>query len=281
MKKASILITAASVVLAGAAFTRAYDSTAPEGSLANPAEVTITAREYSFDAPASVAAGYVKLNMVNRGREPHHVQLIKLAPGKTIGDFQRAMQGGGKPPSWVTMLGGPGAADGGQDANATTYMAAGEYVLLCFVPAPDGQPHVMKGMIRPLTVTARKRVTGSAPRADVTMRLVDYGFDMKLPIRRGRRTFEVWTDAPQPHEVILVRLKPGATPAQFAAWERNPSGPPPGSFIGGVSGLSPHERAYFTVNMVRGTYMLICFVSDHKDGRPHLAHGMIREITVE
>lgn len=279
MNRAIPVASAAALILTAAAFTRVHN--APTGSLANPAEITVTATEYAFDAPARVPAGYVKLRLVNRGREAHHVQLIRIAPGKTLEDFQRAMQAEGPPPPWVTMVGGPGAADPGREANATTYMPAGQYVLLCFVPAPDGKPHVMHGMIRPLTVTARKRVTGSAPRPDATIRLVDYGFDMKLPVRAGRRTFEVWTDAPQPHEVIMVRLNPGVTAAQFLHWVEAPAGPPPGTFMGGVSGLSSRERAYFTANLRRGTYTLVCFVPDHKDGRPHILHGMVRDIVVE
>lgn len=281
MNRARTVASAAALVLAGAAFTVLSDAPAAEGSLANPTQITVTAREYSFEAPSSVPAGYVSLRLVNRGREGHHAQLIKLAPGKTFADVQLALEAGGPPPSWVTLVGGPGAADPGGEADATTYMPAGQYVLLCFVPAADGKPHVAHGMIRPLTVTARKRVTGTAPRPDVSIRLVDYGFDMKLPIRAGRRTFEVWTDAPQPHEVILVRLNPGVTAAQFLQAVIAPTGPPPGSFLGGVSGLSSRERAYFTANLQRGTYTLVCFVADHKDGRPHILHGMVREITIE
>lgn len=279
MNRAIPVASAAALILTAAAFTRVHN--APTGSLANPAEITVVAREYSFDAPRTVPAGFVKLRMLNRGREAHHTQLLKLAPGKTLEDFQRAMRAEGPPPPWVTAVGGPGAADPGGEANATTYMPAGEYVMLCLVPAPDGKPHVMHGMIRPLTVTARKRVTGSAPRPDASIRLVDYGFDMRLPVRAGRRTFEVWTDAAQPHEVILVRLNPGVTAAQFLSWVEAPAGPPPGSFMGGVSGLSSRERAYFTVNLRKGSYTLVCFVSDHKDGRPHILHGMVRDITVE
>lgn len=134
---------------------------------------------------------------------------------------------------------------------------------------------------RPLTATVPRLATGSAPKPDVSIRLVDYGFDITGPIRAGRRTFEVWTDPPQPHEVILVRLNPGVTAAQFLHWVEAPAGPPPGSWLGGVSGLSPHERAYFTANLRKGTYALVCFVPDHKDGRPHILHGMTRDITVE
>lgn len=281
MKRFLILTGAGLTVVAGAAFTSNSEPRAPEGSVLNPTVVTVIAKEYAFEAPRQVPAGYVTLRMVNRGKEAHHAQLLKLAPGKTAADFQQAMRVGGPPPKWVTEVGGPGAADPGAAANATTYMPAGEYVLICFVPARDGKPHVAHGMVRPLTVTARKRVAATAPKPDASIRLVDYGFDMKLPVKAGRRTFEVWTDAPQPHEVILVKLTSGATAAQLLRWVEKPEGPPPGNFAGGVSALSPHERAYFTANLRPGTYTLVCFVPDHKDGKPHILHGMVRDIAVE
>lgn len=282
MNRIPILAAVAVTVAVTAGFSRNPEVRAPEGSLFNPAAVTVTADEYSFDVPRTVPAGYVKLRMVNRGKQVHHAQLLRLAPGKTFADFQQAMRAGGPPPKWIVELGGPGAADPGAEANATAYMAPGEYVLVCFVPAPDGKPHIAHGMIRPFTVEARKRVAASRPpKVDASIRLVDYGFDMKLPVRAGRRTFEVWTDAPQPHEVILVKLNPGVTAAQFLQAIERPAGPPPGSFRGGVSALSPHERAYFTANLRRGTYTLVCFVPDHKDGKPHILHGMVRDITVE
>ena len=38
---------------------------------------------------------------------------------------------------------------------------------------------------------------------------------------------------------------------------------------------------YFTADFAPGKYGLICFLPDAKDGKPHLAHGMVREITVK
>jgi hypothetical protein len=37
-----------------------------------------------------------------------------------------------------------------------------------------------------------------------------------------------------------------------------------------------HLRAEFTA----GDYVLLCFVPDSGDGKPHVAHGMIRQIRV-
>jgi hypothetical protein len=36
-----------------------------------------------------------------------------------------------------------------------------------------------------------------------------------------------------------------------------------------------------TTDLVPGTYVLVCFVPDAHDGKPHSQHGMIRQLTVE
>jgi hypothetical protein len=35
------------------------------------------------------------------------------------------------------------------------------------------------------------------------------------------------------------------------------------------------------VDLASGNYGLICFVPDAKDGKPHLAHGMMQDFKVE
>jgi hypothetical protein len=36
-----------------------------------------------------------------------------------------------------------------------------------------------------------------------------------------------------------------------------------------------------TVELARGDYVLLCFVPDAADGKPHVAHSMVRQIRVE
>jgi len=38
---------------------------------------------------------------------------------------------------------------------------------------------------------------------------------------------------------------------------------------------------YFTADFTPGNYILMCFLPDAKDGKPHLAHGMTKQITVK
>jgi uncharacterized cupredoxin-like copper-binding protein len=50
--------------------------------------------------------------------------------------------------------------------------------------------------------------------------------------------------------------------------------------MGGTSFLSAGESNQVTADFEAGEYALLCFVPDAKDGKPHVAHGMVRQITV-
>jgi len=38
---------------------------------------------------------------------------------------------------------------------------------------------------------------------------------------------------------------------------------------------------FITATFTPGTYVLLCFIPDAKDGKPHSSHGMAKEIKVE
>jgi hypothetical protein len=50
--------------------------------------------------------------------------------------------------------------------------------------------------------------------------------------------------------------------------------------MGGVVFLDKGARGSFDVELTAGDYGFICFVPDTKDGKPHLAHGMMKTIEV-
>jgi uncharacterized cupredoxin-like copper-binding protein len=109
---------------------------------------------------------------------------------------------------------------------------------------------------------------------------MDYNFKLSAPLRAGMRTFRVQNTGSQHHEVELVQLAPGVSAADFMKWIEKMEGPPPGKALGGVSGIESGMSAYFTADLSPGNYALICFLPDSKDGKPHFAHGMIQQITV-
>jgi uncharacterized cupredoxin-like copper-binding protein len=256
-------------------------ATATESAKAAPATVTVTATDYGFDAPATAPAGAVTIHLINHGKELHQVQLIKLEDGKTAADLAKAMQTPGPTPSWVKFVGGPNGIAPGLEARATSVLAPGSYVYLCFIPSQDGVMHAAKGMVRPFEVTAASGAVTEAPAADVTITLTDYAFESSQPLTAGRHTIMVKNAGPQPHEIVLLKLAPGQKVEDFGKWaETGMKGPPPAEPLGGVGFLDKGLEGSFTADLAPGDYGFICFVPDAKDGKPHLAHGMMKTITV-
>lgn len=247
-----------------------------------PATITVTASDYALELSSRVPAGAVRLHLVNHGKEFHQAQVIKLEQGKTVADFAAAMkQGGGAPPSWVRFVGGPNGIAPGQETDATIVLPPGQYAVLCFIPSPDGIPHIMKGMIHPFEVTGGTNIAGALPAADNTITLTDYTFEAAKPLAAGRQTILVYNAGPQPHELVLIKLGPGKSVEDFGNWaEGGMKGPPPAMPVGGVTFLDKGARGVFTADLTPGEYGLICFVPDAKDGKPHLAHGMTKQVTV-
>lgn len=246
---------------------------------AKPNVVRVTGEDFKFDAPDVIPAGTTQFIFTNKGPSLHHLAILKLNGGKTVDDLRAALANPGPPPSWVKEYGGANAPEPGTESNVTLNLAPGNYALICFVDI-GGPPHFAKGMVRPLRVVPSKRVD-PAPAASVTMSLYDYNFKLSAPIRAGTRTIRVHNAGKQHHEVELVQLAPGKTVKEVLDWIGKPDGPPPGKAIGGVAGMEPGMTEYFTANFTPGKYGLICFLPDVKDGKPHLAHGMVQEITVK
>ena len=260
----------------------AATAAAPQSS---PNVVHVIAKDYSFDSPAQIPAGLTTFHLMNQGKEAHQAGLIKLTEGKTFEDFMaafKAMKPNTPPPAWVVFDGGPNAAAPGGTSEATETLEAGNYVLVCFIPSSDGIPHIMKGMSRGLVVTPSTAAPASEPTPTSTMTLSDYKFDVSSPLKSGQNIVRVENAADQPHEVVVFKLAPGKTIKDFQKWlpvsDKDPNVPAIPS--GGVVGLSKGLHAFFTANLDAGDYVLVCFLQDAKDGKPHFAHGMLQEFKV-
>jgi hypothetical protein len=155
----------------------------------------------------------------------------------------------------------------------------GRYVMVCHIPSPDGVPHLAKGMFKQFTVVAAPK-PAAEPKADVTMTLSDYAFTLSAPIAAGRRTIRMVNAAAQPHEAFIAKLAPGKTAQDALAFLQKMQGEPPIMPVGGATGLSTGRAMTFAADFTPGQYVLLCFVPDAKDGRAHIAHGMVKTIEV-
>ncbi len=237
-----------------------------------PPVVHITASEYAFQAPDTLPSGVTTLHMMNQGKEIHHMVLVKVP----LAEFQK-WDPAGPPPTDVVALGGPNAAPPGGTAEVTVDLQPGSYTLVCFIPGPDGKPHMLSGMTRALTVTPGTS-TAAAATPDITVTLVDYDFQFSTPLTAGHHVIRVENAGPQIHELVLIKLEPGKTPEDFAKYDGK--GPPPGMPLNGASPMSTGVSNTVSVDIIPGDYALICFVEDSKDHKPHFMHGMVKTIKV-
>ena len=243
--------------------------------------VTVTGKDFKFDAPDQIPAGLTEFRFLNKGPTIHHMQILKLTHGKTFADLRAALARHGPPPTWMKEVGGPNAPAPGTESNATLFLEPGNYAIICFVDI-GGAPHFTKGMMRPLRVVASSDAVAPSPTPDVTVTLFDYNFRFSSPVTAGTRTIKVVNTANQPHELELVQLAPGKTVDDFLGWAGGGmKGPPPAKPIGGIAGIERGMSESFTATYTPGNYAFICFIPDAKDGKPHFTHGMTKQFAVK
>jgi hypothetical protein len=264
---------------ADSAATAAAPAPAP-ATAAAPNMVTFTAKEFSFDGPDSIPAGLTMFHLTDAGQQLHHLQIVKLDQGKTFADLQAALKAGGPPPAWMLPYGGVNPPAPGATTTAMQVMEPGNYAVVCFVEGPDHIPHIAKGMLKPLTVTATPNANMTEPAGDVTLTLSDYTFTLSKPLVAGKQLIKVENGAAQPHEVVLVQLALGKTMEDVAKWVADMKGPPPGKPIGGIPGFPKGKNAFFEATLEPGDYGMVCFLPDAKDGKPHVQHGMMKQFKV-
>jgi len=248
-----------------------------------PGAVTYVARDYGFTGPERIPAGLTTVEIVNHGLDAHQIQFIKLPDGKTAADFSAEISANpARLPSWAQRRGGPNGVVPGERATAIIDLEPGDYVLICGIPDSHGVPHVALGMLKPLRVVEAPARKLKAPQADLTITLVDFGFELSRPVTAGPKTIHVLNKGTQPHEVVVVQLAPGASIKDFAE-DFRPGTPvlPAGKPIGGIVGLERGLEGFFRMDFLPGSYGLICFLPDITRGAPHFTRGMMMDVVVQ
>ncbi len=130
--------------------------------------------------------------------------------------------------------------------------------------------------------------TGGGPPALQASKLAvvatDYSFEGPSTTRGGLVELTYSNRGKEPHFAALVKATGGATfpevKAALMAARGGPAGPPPFERFGGAPTADPGATpTRMMFNLPAGTYALFCAIPS-PDGMPHIAKGMIREITV-
>jgi len=243
--------------------------------------VEFDAVDYAFNAPSTLPSGLTTIRLTNHGQEPHHAQLLRLNDGVDFDTFTQALQREGEGALRLTSAeGGPGTTNPDGSAEVVLDLKPGSYALACFISGPDGAPHLMKGMLKPIEVTQSDE-SPIAPATQATFTMKDFSFDMPSTLRYGRATYKVVNIGPQMHELNIVKLATGKTLRDALEWEQAPAGPPPFAAAGGMNAFSADGSGYMTLDLEPGTYVAICNVPDPSSGTPHSHLGMVKEFTVQ
>jgi plastocyanin len=131
-----------------------HDPPPEQGPADGAAIVEVSGTEYAFEAPAELDAGLTTFVLTNNGSEAHFLGVFRAAEGHTV---QEALEYEGDAQADGIIeedFGGSGlAAPGGDEEYLTVDLEPGTYGIYCFLPDPDGTPHVLMGMQGEITVT--------------------------------------------------------------------------------------------------------------------------------
>lgn len=125
------------------------DVTADPGAV----QVPVTMDEYSFEVASTLTPGPTAFTLDNVGAEPHEMVLIKLIDGATVEDALAAEMAGEDPQQFFAGPPVVGAAGPGEQTVVNADLTPGTYALVCFIPTPEGTPHVAEGMVASIEVT--------------------------------------------------------------------------------------------------------------------------------
>ena len=277
---ALVLIVAASVGL-----TACGDNVADKQAAA-PTTFAITATEAGkqlrLSVPKSVRAGVVTIELTNTGKAYHEAQLVRLDQGHTPQDALKVIAAEGAPaPAWIHAAGGTGPAPPGGKRSATQQLRPGNYIVYDAPFQNEGQG--LKSGVASFTVEGEGEDGAELPTAAARIEAYEYGFRVS-GLTTGKNTIEFSNTGREAHHVIAVPYAPGATLAKVRKAFTSE---------GGAEAPLDFENTSYTARIAGGTkqitelaldkpgtYALLCFVSDRKGGPPHVAQGMVAEVTV-
>lgn len=247
--------------------------------------ISYEAFEYGFRGPDQIESGMITLQVVDTGKEPHQMQLIKLEGGHTAADFAASIKASPREiPAWARLMGGPNGVMPGTRTHTVQNVVPGEYVLVCWTPHSTGGPHLGLGMTKSVTVVPAASRIPPEITPDATITLDDYSYELSSPIAAGHRTIKVINRGHDVHETLVVQLPTKGTAKRFGdslTPGKLQAAAPPGKPVGGVVGLAPGDEALFHLDFAPGHYGLLCLFPDLKSTLAHFEKGMTLEFDVK
>ncbi len=237
----------------------------------------ITAHDYGYDMPARFPAGLIHLRLVNQGPDIHEAMVIHFNAAGSAAGYVDSVRADVDFPAFAEDLGGAALTAAGDSSDSYMRLVPGHYAIVCW----KGD-HLSRGMARDFVVGADSTGSEALPRADLTILMTEYGYQLSGPMVAGRRLIKVENRGIQAHEADIIRLSPGKTSRDYVEWlDAGEPGQPPAEMAGGAGDFVPGRTVWMEVNLSPGRYVIICQVPDAGDRKPHYAHGMVMEFEVQ
>ena len=234
-----------------------------------------------------VEAGLVRVEYKNSSENTADAQLIQMDGDQTVADALEAIASeSGVTPDWLHAVGGAGQIAVGATGVAELVLDEGTYHLVD-VGEPDGDD-VMSNAENGATTTIE--VSGGdegaeLPAVDASIEMADYNF-VPDGLKAGTNRFLLTNTGEEIHHTLMVPITGDATigdVGEFLLSEGQPSGPPPLDFakVTGTSALDGGREQVQELELEAGRYAFLCFITDRAGGPPHIAKGMLREVTIQ
>lgn len=216
--------------------------------------VSVGLTEYAFDMPDRVTGGTVTFEAENTGDLPHEMGFVSVQGDRTLDEVMEALEAG-EPPPWMEDLAGIPVVSAGVAASMTRSLEEGQYVFLCFLPTPQGQPHVAEGMVKLFTVSGTS--DAAPPERDMTITATDDGFEVP-DIAAGTHTIELVNEGTEPHEFAFIAFEPGKGERDLNRWFGGGfKSETPALFPGGMQAIDPGTSVVVEMTFEPGrTYTL-------------------------
>lgn len=251
-----------------------------ESAEATPLDLAITesGQSSTIKVPGSVEAGLTEISFNNGGKQPHSVQLVRVDGDQTAAQVKKATSGEAEGiPEWLHGAGGLGTVGPGQGATATVLLEPGTY----YAQDDDAE----KGGIAKFEVTG-DAVDADLPSTEATVVADEYSFESS-GLKAGKNLVTFDNAGGELHHLIATPFREGATFAdvkKFAASDgQGASGPPPVDFEKSTATavLDGGTKQVAELTFQKGKYAFLCFIPDRAGGPPHVAKGMIQEVTIK
>jgi uncharacterized cupredoxin-like copper-binding protein len=251
--------------------------------------LTITTTGMSYKISGRPHPGNIDITFDNTDEMAHEAQIVRLADGKTVDNLLSDMNSGGEQAAAGDLAGDPESMAfgtpallyGGQKTEVVSdKIDAGNYAVVCFLPGPDGKPHLANGMAAGFTVSGD--AMDNAPHSDGTVGVADDG--ITLPKGFGSGTYEVTNTGTAPHSFSVAKLDGSLDDlfnyvgGQFA--QNKPIDGGPGSLVSGVATLKPGQSAWLVVDLPAGHYGYVSTVQGNDPSDTDYARGLHGEFTV-